>query len=210
MDVNTNSQRSDKVTERLATEIRQEQIAAAALSLIKEGGIESFSIAAIAKLLGLAPSAIYRHFSGKEQILLAVNRLITEKLLENIRIVCADSSDPVERLHRLLKLHVAFVQESDGVSRYVFYTGVSEYGCERKQQLFTGVRRYLEKVSELFSQAQECRQVQRDLDPDTLAFMFLGLIQPAIFLRQLGDGYYDFEAQTESAWEVFIAGVRRD
>ncbi len=51
--------------EKLDTEIRQEQIAQAALSLIASRGIKGLSVAAVARRVGLVPSGIYRHFKGK-------------------------------------------------------------------------------------------------------------------------------------------------
>lgn len=207
MQVNTDSQTNNGLVERLATGIRQEQIANAALQLISEQGIESLSIAAIANELGLVPSAVYRHYANKEEILYAVNRLITQRLISNIQRVSQESQDPVERLQKLLYLHVGIVQKNDGVPRYVFSTGVESGQSERKQLLFQGVRIYLERVAELFAAGQKSGRIRQELDPDTLAYMFLGLIQPAIFLGQLGDGHYDIETQVEKAWQVFIRGI---
>jgi hypothetical protein len=33
--------------------------------------------------------------------------------------------------------------------------------------------------------------------------MFLGLLQPAIFLHHLSGGLFDIEKQTERAWTIF-------
>jgi len=208
MQVNIDSQSNNAPIERLSTGIRQEQIANAALQLISEQGIESLSIAAIANQLGLVASAVYRHFANKEEILHAVNRLITQRLINNIRRVSQETQDPVERLQKLLQLHVDIVQRNDGIPRYVFTTGVESAQSERKQLLFQGVRIYLERVAELFAAGQRSGRIKQDLDPDTLAYMFLGLIQTAIFLSQLGDGHYDIETQVEKAWQVFISGIQ--
>lgn len=191
----------------MATAIRREQIVAAALKLISENGPTALSIADIADQIGLVPSAIYRHFPGKKEILLAVNRLIKDRLLANIRKACRGTDDPLTQLHRLLLLHAEVALETEGVARYVFTTGTLAKGSLRKLELFEGVRLYLDRVAEIFATGQQRGQIQKELNPDTLAFMFLGLIQPAIFLHQLGDAYYDIESQVENAWQIFVKGI---
>ena len=54
--------------EKLDTEIRPEQLSQAALALIAAHGLEGLSIARVARRVGLVPSAIYRHYSGKDDL----------------------------------------------------------------------------------------------------------------------------------------------
>ena len=207
MNVNFDSPDIKCLSQRLATEIRREQIAAAALKVISDKGPAALNIADIADQVGLVPSAIYRHFPGKKEILLAVNGLIKDRLLANIHKACQGTDDPLTQLHRLLFLHVETALKTDGIARYVFTTGTLAKGSKRKQKLFEGVRLYLDRVAKIFASGQQKGQIQKELNPDTLSFMFLGLIQPAIFLHQLGDAHYDIESQVENAWQVFLTGI---
>ena len=54
------------------TEIRQEQIAEAAIELIAAEGVNSLSIAGIAERVGIVPSAFYRHYKSKDEVLDAI------------------------------------------------------------------------------------------------------------------------------------------
>lgn len=205
--MNTNSLNVSPVAKRLATGIRREQIIEACLRLISRQGIEALNIAAIADEIGLVPSAIYRHFSGKEEILESVNGLIGERLLGNIRRVCGATGDTVERLHLLLESHVGIVLKDNGVPRYVFSTGAQGSQSEQKLKLYQVVQLYLKRVAGLFVDGQRAGRIRPGLDPETLAYMFLGLIQPAILLRQMSDGQFDIEEQVDKAWNVFIHAV---
>ena len=61
--------------EKLGTEIRQEQIAEAALELVASQGLGRLSVAAVARRVGLVPSGIYRHYKSKDDIPKVMNGL---------------------------------------------------------------------------------------------------------------------------------------
>lgn len=89
-------------TEKLDTEIRQEQILQAALQLAGSDGLKALNLANIARHVGLVPSAIYRHFPNKEALLDALLGSIQTKLLENVSIICRETDEPIERLNSVV------------------------------------------------------------------------------------------------------------
>ena len=52
--------------EKLNSEVRQEQYVQAALGLVAADGLKNLSVARVARRMGLVPSALYRHFPGKD------------------------------------------------------------------------------------------------------------------------------------------------
>jgi AcrR family transcriptional regulator len=52
---------------RLGKTIRQDQIAEAALDIVRSEGIRALNLAAVADKVGIVPSAVYRHFKNKSQ-----------------------------------------------------------------------------------------------------------------------------------------------
>ena len=55
--------------EKQHSEVRQDQIVKAAMALIAEQGLKGLSVAAVARRVGLVPSALYRHFKEKRKSL---------------------------------------------------------------------------------------------------------------------------------------------
>ena len=49
---------------RFGTDIRREQIAEAALGIVRSQGIKALNVAAVAQKLDIVPSALYRHFKS--------------------------------------------------------------------------------------------------------------------------------------------------
>jgi AcrR family transcriptional regulator len=196
------------MTRKLETVVRQEQIANAALAIIAQQGFRRMSMAGVARRVGLVPSAIYRHYRGKNEMLDAVLDLVRERLLDNVRAVTTETADAVERLRRLLVLHVSLLENQPGILRIVFseegYAGTPA----RRARVFRIVKAYLTAVEDIVRQGQAAKAVRPDLDPPTIALMFLGLVQPAAILSHMSGGELNAARHAERAWSVFAGVIR--
>ena len=194
-------------TEKLETEIRQEQITQAALGLVAaKGGVE-LSMAGVAQRLGLMPSAIYRHFKSKDEVLDATILHIRQRLMENVRAARVSTADPVECLRCLLDMHVKLVCENRGILHIVFSDSVYSGRPRRKRRMYRVIDGYLEQIAEIISQGQVRGRICQDQNSRALSVMFLGLIQPAVILWHMSDGEFDLNKHAENAWEVFHKSI---
>ena len=116
-------------------EARREQIVEAALELLARQGIKRLSVGAVARRIGVVPSAVYRHFRGKEEILSAAVGRMGDRLLENVLKAGSAEENAVERLRRILGFHVNPIRfrggEADGAVRVSGNNDVVTGGRER-------------------------------------------------------------------------------
>jgi AcrR family transcriptional regulator len=182
-------------------------IAQEALGLLARQGIQGMSIAELADRVGLVPSGIYRHFKGKEDILDAVFELLGSRLKAILDAATESSSNSIEALERLFHSHVRLLQENPGIPRIVFSEGIFSDDAHRKGKVWEIVRAYLDGVSEIIRAGQEERSVRLDLEPNSGAIMFLGLIQPLIILIQVTEGAFDVESHVRVVWPMFLEMV---
>ncbi len=194
--------------EKLHTEIRQEQLAQAALALIAEHGIDKLNIARVARRVGLVPSALYRHFSGKDDLVDAVVALIRKRLHDNVAAAAQESRDALERLHQLLLAHVRVIRQNKGILRVVFSDELHHGRSDRKARVYEMINSYLKRVAAIVSEGQRRGRIRRDLDTRTVSVMFLGLIQPASILWHLSDETFDVTKHVERAWAILVAALR--
>jgi len=194
--------------EKLNTEVRQEQIVHAAMNLIASQGLRRLSVAAISNKIGLVPSAIYRHFKSKDDILDMILDFIQEKLLTNIRITCKETSEPIERLQRILKRHVETLRENRAIPRVIFTEDVFSGNPKRKNRVYGIINGYLDGLNEIIRDGQRKGQIRSDMDSKTVALMFLGMIQPGAILWFLSDGKFDISEHSEKNWNVFRETIR--
>ncbi len=195
--------------EKLQTRIRREQIVQAALSLVATDGLKRLSVARVARRVGIVPSALYRHFSGTDEILDAVLAAVQERLAGNVRAAREEGSSALGRLHALLCRHVAMLQEHPGLPRLVFSDDAYAGHPKRRLQMYKGIRAYLERVAEMVRQGQESGEVDRAVDPAAAALLFLGLVMPPAMLRQMSDAEPPVQARARDGWPLFERALGR-
>lgn len=195
-------------TARLDTQVRKEQIAQATLELVVAGGLKKLSVAAVARRVGLVPSALYRHFKGKEEVLDATLGLIQDKLLGNVRAVGEETDDAVEQLHGLLMRHVRMIRENRGIPQIIFSQDFYIDHPDRRGRVYRGIRSYLSEVARIIRQGQEAGQIGRHVDPDVASVMFLGLVQPSAILWHMSGGDFDVTRQAQRAWPLFQRAIQ--
>jgi AcrR family transcriptional regulator len=196
--------------EKLETKVRREQIIQAVFALLAAQDLQSLSLAAIARRLGLVPSALYRHFRNKEEIQDAVLDHVGQRLQENVAKVRAGTPEALERLHRLLRLHVGLIRENPGVPRIIFTEALLGRRPDAKARALQVIRGYLKEVGEIIREGQAAGRIRRDLDPDTVAVLFIGLFQPAAMLWFLSSGGFDVTRQAERAWVILRRALEKE
>ena len=122
-------------------------IVQAALSLVASDGLDHVSVARVARRIGVVPSALYRHFSGKDEIVDALLAAVLERLEDNARAAREEAGDALGRIRALLVRHVAMITEHPGLPRLVLSEDVYAGRPARRDRMFKGISRYLERVA---------------------------------------------------------------
>lgn len=94
---------------------RREQVLAVATRLFGERGYDSVSMEDIGAAAGIAGPSVYRHFAGKQEIMLAAAYRMAERLTDGARQAVAGASDPTDALQRLVQSYVDILLRPDGV-----------------------------------------------------------------------------------------------
>ncbi|MFA5159242.1 MAG: TetR/AcrR family transcriptional regulator [Candidatus Omnitrophota bacterium] len=190
--------------QKIETEARQEQIIEAALELIGADGVNALSIAGIAERVGIVPSALYRHFKSKDDVLDAVLELIRTRLLANVTQVREETPDALPRLKSLLMRQVRMLSENRAIPHVVFSDGIYTGHPERKAKVATIITSYLCKIQKIVEEGIQDGSIRRDVVPTTASVMFLGMILPAAILRNVSEGGFDVIAHAQNAWPAFV------
>lgn len=193
---------------RLKTAIRHDQIAEAALDIVRSEGVRGLNVAALAEKIGLVPSAVYRHFGNKGEIVGAVLGLIQTRLNQNYQDVIQETLEPIKKLNLLFTRHVELIYSNNAIPRIVFSEEVIGGLPERQLQLYDIIKDVIRNVAIVVTEGQNKGTIRRDLPAESIAVSFLGMIQPAAIIWNLSDGEFDLVRHSKSAWNLFLDAIR--
>ncbi|OGP67562.1 MAG: TetR family transcriptional regulator [Deltaproteobacteria bacterium RBG_13_47_9] len=97
--------------------IKMELILDAGEQIMSEKGVQSASIAEIAKKAGVTDSLIYNYFEGKEDLLFSIPRRRMNEVLENLSQQLQGIIDPVSKLSKMIWFHLHFNDTYRGYAR---------------------------------------------------------------------------------------------
>lgn len=193
-----------------STEVRQAEIAQAALGIIASKGMKGLSVAAVARKVGIVPSGIYRHYRNKTAMLDAILDFIRERFDANVQTVPGMDADAMTRLQSLLTRHIRLIRDNEAIPAVVFSAEVCTQSPRRRAKLMGIIESYLKDIAAMVTQGQKEGTIRTELAPATVAMLFLGLIQPSAFVWHLSGGKYDVAAHSEAAWPVFCRAIQTD
>jgi AcrR family transcriptional regulator len=96
---------------RLRSSARREELISVATNLFASRGYYSVTVDDIGEAVGLTGPALYRHFSSKEALLVAVFDHIMDQLTARLREVLSAAPDPGSALLDIVRFHVEFAIE---------------------------------------------------------------------------------------------------
>lgn len=190
---------------RKTTEIRREEILRAALFIVEQQGLDNLNTNAIAAVIQLVPSAIYRHFKNKEEIIAALIDFIGERLQQNLQQATTQEGTALERLKSLFELHVKLLQEEPSIPRILYSLISSERNQELKKKMLAEIDAYVYETKKLLLQGKKAGEINPAVDVAAAAMMFLGMIQPLVILSQENKDVLDEYPQ--KLWQCYQRAI---
>lgn len=156
---------------------RRERILSAAADLVAERGYHDVAMADIGAAAGITGSGVYRHFTGKSAVLVAMfERVIDDLSREAAEIVAADL-DPRDALVGLARTQVRFVLKERTLAQ-VYHNEITNLPSEDRHRLRRKQRLYVEEwVHMLAVQRPEIS----DGELRALVHAAIGAIQSVLF-----------------------------
>jgi len=107
----------------------------ASFDSLAECGLQRFSVAAVARRLGVSSAAPYRHFPDRDHLLSAVSAVAARDLREAI-LAAADAAgvDPVDRLAAVAGAYVLYVARTGAGFQVIFAAGLSGLADEQRRE----------------------------------------------------------------------------
>lgn len=159
---------------RKSTEQRRAEIAAAALKIIGEQGVQGATMARIAETVGISGPALYKHYGGRSEILEAAMDLLLQRVIAWVD--SATCPNALDRLRELGTRHAAtMASDYEGVVAPLFEFAASGPRSHLSAQLALRQRAVLQKFIEIVREGQRQGDIRKDIDIDAVSWRLMGL-----------------------------------
>src|SRR3954466_12402761 len=98
----------------------KEALIEAAHRFIAERGLGGFPLADAAKLVGVTPAALYRHFRGREALVAEVAYRGFSQIAKRLARALKGSGTPIERFTRMGEAYLTFAEQEPGYYAAMF------------------------------------------------------------------------------------------
>jgi len=187
---------------------RQDEIVRTALDLAAKHGVESVTTQDMADALGLTQGAIFRHFPTKDDIWLAAIHWVRGRLMKVVDSAAIKGKDPLDALERMFFAHVAFIARHPAIPRMVFSDQLLRRDTRLKlmiQEILTG---YEARIADLLGQAKEAGLARQDVDEDSAATLFIGMIQGLVLQSSIFGGRRSLIDEAKKVFPIYLDGIR--
>ena len=168
-------------------ELTKQKIITEATKLVQKKGFEATSMSDLVEATGLQKGCLYFHFTGKDELLVAVLEKSKADFLALIDAVLQGKT-PGEQLENFLKGVLEFQRNTGFSSGCIFGNMASEMGDKNKQvaafvkDLFD---EWIEKIRMVVKAAQKTGEVTSDISAEILARHIIMALEGGMLLSRL-------------------------
>ena len=168
--------------------------------------MEGVTINDIAREIGITEGTIYRHFTSKRQIFVAVIYRWREDLLSTVQTDPGNAIPALERLERAFWTQLSAV-EHRALSFMMIAQAITFEGAGVGAAVASVVAEYQAAIRGMLVDGIQEGSIRPDLNLDGAATTFFGMMLGTASLRTINDYTPVSEAQGASMWEIFLRGV---
>ncbi|NWN83558.1 MAG: TetR family transcriptional regulator [Halomonas sp.] len=188
-------------THHLPAEERKERTVRAMVELCAEQDPARITTATIAERMKVTQGALFRHFSGKDEMWQAVVAWITERLMRRLEAAVDRRATPLTALEAMFMAHTDFIAEHPGVPRLIFGQLQHAEPTDATRLLRSMLAKYRERLAAILTEGRASGELRADLNIETAATQFIGTVQGLVVQSLIDD---DVARIAEQAPEAFL------
>src|SRR5579864_4899331 len=192
-------------TRRLRTDAppgpKRDALLRAAIDVFADRGFFNAQVADVARAAGVAAGTVYLYFRSKDDLLVSIfERSMRDGLAEG-RAVVADLPDPLKRLRRLARLHLARLGKDRNLA-IVFQVELRQSTKFMERFSATLLRDYLGLIRSAFADGQRDGTFRAELNPTSCAKMLFGALDEMATNWILSRRRYSLEAEADRVLDL--------
>lgn len=173
--------------------IRQLEIIEAAGKILTEKGINGLTTKKLAQEMNFSESALYRHFSNKEEIIVCMLNYLALNMDQYTTEL--ENKNPIEQLKNFFQNQFRFFESQPYFVIAVFSEGLLEESEKINHAIKSLMNKRMQLLKPIIQIGQEKRAITNDLDSDELIHILMGSVR--LFMLKWRMSKFEFDIQTE-------------
>jgi len=179
---------------------RQKQIIDVSIKIIAEKGIQKLTIKNISKSMGISEPAIYRHFDGKMDILLA----ILSHFKKNSHIVSAktisNKTSSIKQIESIFVNHFKQFAANPALSAVIFSEEIFQNDKRLAEQVNLTMQLNQNMIIKIIEKGQQNNEIRNDIPEKQLSVIIMGALRLIVAKWRLSKYSFNLEQEGAELW----------
>ncbi|HJZ66687.1 MAG TPA: TetR/AcrR family transcriptional regulator [Blastocatellia bacterium] len=185
---------------------KYESILRAAIKVFAGSGYFNSKVADVAREAGVADGTVYLYFKNKDDILVSIFNYYMEEALAAGRASLAETTDPVEKLRRIVHAHLERLGRDRNLA-VVFQVELRSSTKFMEQFSATGVAEYLDLIRGAIEEGQLSGVFRPEINTKIAAKVLFGALDEMATNWVLSRKRYSLVSTAEPVLDVFLNGI---
>jgi TetR/AcrR family fatty acid metabolism transcriptional regulator len=170
---------------------RQLEIISAAGKILSASGVSGLTIKNLAKEMGFSESAIYRHFTSKEQIILAMLDYLVDNMDGRYTKAISSKLNPEQQFIALFQTQFSFFHHNPHFIVAVFSDGLMEESEQINSTIHKIMAVKMKHLKPIIQKGQESQVFTSELSSEDLIHIIMGSIRLKMYKWRLANFQLD-------------------
>ena len=181
---------------------RQKQIIEVAIQIISEKGIQHLTIKRISERLTISEPAIYRHFDGKMELLLAILSHYKENRYFILKEILFDKASSIKKIESIFINHFRQFAANPAMAAVIFSEEIFQNDKRLAEQVTLIMQMNHDTITDIIKKGQQNRELRTDIPEKQLSLIIMGALRLIVAKWRLSRYAFDLEQEGAALWRA--------
>lgn len=174
---------------------RQKEIVDESIRIIAEKGIQQLTIKNISKSVGISEPAIYRHFDGKIDILLAILFKFKKNSRINLAKITSNKTSSLKQIESVFNNHFKKFDANPALAAVIFSEEIFQNDKRLSKQVNLIMKLNQNIIMKIIERGQQNNEIRSDIPKEQLYLIIIGALRLIVTKWRLAK--YSFDLKKE-------------
>ncbi len=187
---------------------RQFEIIEAAGKILTTSGVSGLTIKNLAKEMHFSESALYRHYTSKEEIIIALLEFLATSMDERYTNAISSNQSPEEKFITLFKNQFSFFKKNPHFVVAVFSDGLMEESQRINETILKIMGMKMKHLMPIILEGQQKKVFTNSITPDELMHIVMGTFRLQMFKWRVANFHFDISKNGDNMIEAVLTLIK--